>query len=151
MLASSEIPMPEVTWLILLSFPVYFLLGYFLYASLYAAIGAAVNTIQEAQNLVFPVVMPLVTSVMFFPVVLQTPDSPLAVGASLFPFFTPLLMFLRITVLTPPAWQIALSVALTVATVGLVIWASARIYRVGILMYGKRPTFPELLRWVRHS
>lgn len=151
MLVSSEIPMPEITWLILISFPVFFVLGYFLYASLYAAIGAAVNTIQEAQNLVFPVVMPLVISVMFFPVVLQTPDSPLSVGVSLFPFFTPLLMFLRITVLAPPAWQIAVSLALTSATVALVTWASARVYRVGILMYGKRPTFPELLRWVRHA
>ena len=150
MLASSEIPMPEVTWLILVSFPVFFLLGYFLYASLYAAIGAAVNTIQEAQNLVFPVVMPLVTSVMFFPVVLQTPDSPLAVGASLFPFFTPLLMFLRITVLAPPLWQIALSLALTTATVAFVTWASSRVYRVGILMYGKRPGLRELLRWLRY-
>jgi len=61
------------------------------------------------------------------------------------------LMFLRITVLTPPAWQIALSIVLTLLTIALVTWASARVYRVGILMYGKRPTFPELLRWVRHA
>ena len=149
--ASSEIPMPEITPLILVSFPVFFLLGFFLYASLYAAIGAAVNTIQEAQNLVFPVIMPLILSVVFFPVVLQSPDSPLAVGLSLVPFATPILMFLRITVLTPPAWQIALSIVLTTATVAFVTWASARIYRVGILMYGKRPTFPEILRWVRHA
>lgn len=150
-LAASEIPMPEITPLILASFIVFFLLGYFLYASLYAAIGAAVNTIQEAQSLVFPVVMPLIVSVMFFPVVLRNPDSPLSVGISLFPLATPLLMFLRITVLTPPAWQIGLSVVLTLLTIALVTWASARIYRVGILMYGKRPTFPEILRWVRHA
>jgi ABC-2 type transport system permease protein len=135
----------------LVSFVVFFLLGYFLYAALYAAIGSAVNTIQEAQSLVFPVIMPLVISIMFFPVVLQSPDSPLAVGLSLFPFATPLLMFLRITVLTPPLWQIALSIALTLATIVLVTWGSSRIYRVGILMYGKRPTFPEMMRWLRHS
>lgn len=150
-LAGSDVPLPEVTPLILVSFPVFFLLGFFLYASLYAAIGAAVNTVQEAQSLVFPAVMPLIVSVVFFPVVLQSPDSPLAIGLSLFPMATPLLMFLRITVLTPPAWQIALSILLTGLTIALTTWASARIYRVGILMYGKRPTFAELLRWVRHA
>jgi ABC-2 type transport system permease protein len=151
MLAASELPMPEITPLILVSFVVFFLLGYFLYASLYAAIGSAVNTIQEAQSLAFPAVLPLIISMIFFPLVLRSPDSPLAVGLSLFPMATPLLMFLRITVLTPPLWQIALSILLTLITIGFVTWASARVYRVGILMYGKRPTFPELLRWVRHA
>jgi ABC-2 type transport system permease protein len=150
-LAGSDMPMPEITPLILFSFPTFFLLGYFLYAAMYAAIGASVNTIQEAQTLVFPVMMPLIVSVMFFPVVIQNPESPLSVGLSLIPFATPLLMFLRITVLAPPLWQIALSILLTSATVALMTWASARIYRVGILMYGKRPTFPEILRWVRHA
>lgn len=150
-LAAGEIPMPEITPLILVSFVVFFLLGYFLYASLYAAIGSAVNTIQEAQSLAFPAVAPFIVSMLFFPVVLRSPDSPLSVGLSLFPMATPLLMFLRITVLTPPAWQIALSIVLTLLTIALVTWASARVYRVGILMYGKRPTFPELLRWVRHA
>jgi ABC-2 type transport system permease protein len=151
MLAASDMPMPEITPLILFSFPVFFLLGYFLYAAMYAAIGAAVNTIQEAQNLVFPVMMPLVVSVMFFPVVIQNPESPLSIGLSLIPFASPLLMFLRITVLAPPWWQIALSIAITLATIAFVTWASARVYRIGILMYGKRPTFPEILRWVRHA
>jgi ABC-2 type transport system permease protein len=150
-LAAGEIPMPEITPLLLVSFVVFFLLGYFLYAALYAAIGSAVNTIQEAQSLAFPAVAPLIVSMLFFPVVLRSPESPLAVALSLFPMATPLLMFLRITVLTPPLWQIALSIVLTLLTIAAVTWASARIYRVGILMYGKRPTFPELLRWVRHS
>jgi ABC-2 type transport system permease protein len=150
-LAAGEIPMPEITPLMLVSFVVFFLLGYFLYAALYAAVGSAVNTIQEAQSLAFPVLSPLILSMIFFPVVLRSPESPLAVGLSLFPMATPLLMFLRITVLTPPLWQIGLSIVLTLLTIALVTWASARIYRVGILMYGKRPTFPELLRWVRHS
>jgi ABC-2 type transport system permease protein len=143
--------MPEITPLILVSFPVFFLLGYFLYAAIYAAIGAAVNTVQEAQSLVFPAIAPLIASIMFFPVVLQSPDSTLSVALSLFPLATPLLMFLRITALTPPWWQIALGIALTSLTVVLVTWASARIYRIGILMYGKRPTFPELMRWVRRA
>jgi len=147
----ADAALPEITPLILASFLIFFLLGYFLYAALYAAIGASVNTMQEAQSLVFPVLMPLIGSMVFFPVVLQSPDSTLSVVLSLIPFATPLLMFLRITVLTPPAWQIVLSIVLTGLTVAAVTWVSARIYRVGILMYGKRPTFPAMLRWVRHG
>ena len=143
--------MPEVTPLLLVSFVLYFLLGYLLYSSLFAAVGASVNTTQEAQSLAFPVFMPLVVGVMFFPMVLQSPDSTLSTVLSLIPFLTPLLMFLRITVLTPPLWQIGLSLVLTGATILAVLWVAARIYRVGILMYGKRPTFPEILRWINHA
>ncbi len=95
--------------------------------------------------------MPLIASVMMFPMVMQGPDSPTSVVLSLIPFFTPLLMFLRIAVLTPPMWQIALSVVLTGSTIAGILWVAARIYRVGILMYGKRPTFPEILRWIKHA
>jgi ABC-2 type transport system permease protein len=142
-------PLPELSPLLLVSFVVYFLLGYFLYGSLYAAVGASVNTQQEAQSLAFPVMMPLILGFVFFPVVLGSPDSPLSVTLSLVPFFTPMLMFLRITAVTPPAWQIALSLVLTLATVVGATWVASRIYRVGILMYGKRPTFPEMVRWAR--
>jgi ABC-2 type transport system permease protein len=142
--------LPEVTPLLLGSFLLYFLLGYLLYSALFAAVGASVNTTQEAQSLAFPVFMPLVVGVMFFPMVLQSPDSTLSTVLSLVPLLTPLLMFLRITVLTPPAWQILLSIVLTSLTIVGVLWMAARVYRVGILMYGKRPTFPEILRWVRH-
>jgi ABC-2 type transport system permease protein len=140
--------LPEMPPLLLVSFVVFFLLGYFLYAALYAAVGAAVNTVQEAQSLVFPVLLPLVVGMMFFPAVIQSPDSTLAVALSLVPPLTPLLMFLRISVVTPPAWQILLSVLLTLGAIAAVLAAAARIYRVGILMYGKRPTFPEIMRWV---
>jgi ABC-2 type transport system permease protein len=142
------IDVPEIAPLLLAGFVVYFLLGYFLYAALYAGVGAAVNTIQEAQSLVYPIVLPLVVGMMFFPAVIQSPDSTLAVVLSLLPPLTPILMFLRISVLTPPAWQIALSILLTLAAIVAVVWVAARIYRVGILMYGKRPTFPEMMRWV---
>jgi len=148
---TAGLDLPEISPLLLGSFVVFFLLGYFLYAAMYAAIGAAVNTIQEAQNLVFPVLTPLVVGVMFFPAVIQSPDSRLSTALSLIPPLTPLLMFLRISVVAPPAWQIALSILLTLATIAGVVWVASRIYRVGILMYGKRPTFPEILRWVRHS
>lgn len=142
--------MPEVSLLVLVFFVLYFLLGYFLYGSLYMAVGASVNTVQEAQSLAFPVMMPLILGFVFFPVVLGSPDSALSVTLSLIPFFTPLLMFLRLTAVTPPAWQLALSVVLMIAAIAGVNWVAARIYRVGILMYGKRPTFPEIVRWVGH-
>jgi ABC-2 type transport system permease protein len=140
-----------VTPLVLVSFVVFFLLGYALYSSLFAAVGSCVNTTQEAQSLAFPVFMPLVFAVTLFPLVLQSPDGTLATVLSLVPFFTPLLMFLRVTVLAPPLWQIALAVVLTAATVAAVVAVAARIYRVGILMYGKRPTFPEILRWINRA
>jgi ABC-2 type transport system permease protein len=128
-----------------------FLLGFAFYASLYAAIGAAVNTVQEAQNFVFPVIMPLVLGLVCFMPVIESPDGGLAITLSLIPFLTPLLMFLRIVVLTPPWWQVVLSLVLLGVSIFGALWIAGRIYRVGILMYGKKPTFPELLRWVRHA
>jgi ABC-2 type transport system permease protein len=142
------VKLPEIPLPVIALFVVFFLLGYFLYGAMYAAVGAAVNSQQEAQSLVFPVMMPLVLGVMFFPMVLSSPDSGLSVAISFVPFWTPLLMFLRVAALQPPAWQIALSIALTLATIALLNWAAARIYRVGILMYGKRPTFPEIVKWI---
>ncbi|HUG54454.1 MAG TPA: ABC transporter permease [Vicinamibacteria bacterium] len=149
--AATGLPLPEFSPLLLVSFVVYFLLGYFLYGALYAAVGSAVNTPHEAQSLAFPVMMPLVLGFVFFPVVLGSPDGPLSVALSLVPFFTPMLMFLRICAVTPPTWQIVTSLVLTLSTVVLLTWAAARVYRVGILMHGKRPTFPEIVRWARMS
>jgi ABC-2 type transport system permease protein len=143
--------MPDIPPLVLVSFVLFFLLGFLLFAALYAAIGSAVNTVQEAQNFVFPVLLPLIAGLVCFPVVLEAPDSGLSIALSLVPPISPLIMFLRIIVLTPPLWQIALSLVLLLATIVAVLWLAARIYRVGILMYGKKPTFPELLKWVRHS
>jgi ABC-2 type transport system permease protein len=148
---AGTLPMPEITPLMLVSFVLFFLLGYFFYSALYAAIGAAVNTVQEAQNLVFPVMLPIIIGMVSFPAALEAPDGTLAVTMSMIPGVSPLIMFLRIVVLTPPAWQIALSIALMVLGILAVLWISARVYRVGILMYGKKPTFPELMKWVRHA
>ena len=147
----SGLDLPEINPVLIAAFPIFFLLGFFLYASLYAAIGSAVNTIQEAQNFIFPVMLPIILAMVLWPVVMRAPDSTLAVVLSLIPFMTPILMFLRMSVLMPPVWQIALSVVLTSATIALVITIAGRIYRVGILMYGKPPTFPELVRWARHG
>jgi ABC-2 type transport system permease protein len=148
---AGSLPMPEVTPFLLVSFVLFFLLGFFFYAALYAAIGSAVNTVQEAQSLAFPVLLPIILGMVFFPAALEAPDGPLAVTLSMIPGISPLIMFLRIVVLTPPLWQVALSVGLMVLGIVAVLWVSARVYRVGILMYGKKPTFPELLKWVRHA
>jgi ABC-2 type transport system permease protein len=147
----SSFSMPEVTPLMIGSFVAFFLLGYFFYSSIYAAIGASVNTAQEAQSLVFPAMLPIILAMVCFPAVLEAPEGPLAFTTSMIPGMSPLIMFLRIVVLTPPLWQILLSIGLLVLGILAVIWVAARVYRVGILMYGKRPTFPELVRWVRHG
>jgi ABC-2 type transport system permease protein len=144
-------PMPEITPLMLVSFVLFFLLGFFFYAALYAAIGAAVNTVQEAQNLMWPVMMPIIMGMVAFPAAIEAPDGPLSVTMSMIPGISPLIMFLRIVVLTPPLWQITLSIGLLALGIVGVLWVAARVYRVGILMYGKKPTFPEIVKWVRHA
>jgi ABC-2 type transport system permease protein len=149
--AASGMPMPEIAPHVLFFFVLYFLLGYFLYGSLYACVGAAVSSHQEAQSLVFPVMIPLITGFMLSFAVIGSPDSLMSTILSLLPFWTPLLMFLRISSLTPPTWQIVLSIVLTGLSIFAMNWAASRIYRIGILMYGKRPTFPEILKWVRMS
>lgn len=129
----------------------YFVFGYFFFATFYASIGAAFNNAQEAQHLMsIPMVFIVGPVVIVFPVI-NDPDSTLAVVASLFPPFTPLLMPVRLAVKMPPLWQIGLSfVLLGLATAGM-LWLCARIYRVGILMYGKKPTLQEIWRWVRYD
>jgi ABC-2 type transport system permease protein len=129
----------------------YFLAGYFLYAALYAAVGAAVSNEQDAQQLQIPVIMPLILALVFLNFILHDPNSTASTLLSFIPFFTPILMIFRIALQTPPFWQIALSLGLTVLTTLAVMMASARIYRVGILMYGKRPSLVELLRWLRYT
>jgi ABC-2 type transport system permease protein len=148
---AGTLAMPEVTPLVLVSFVLFFLLGFLFYATLYAAIGSAVNTVQEAQNFVFPILMPLILAMVCFPAVLESPEGKLAVTLSMIPGISPLIMFLRIVVLTPPLWQIALSIGLLALGLLAALWVAARVYRVGILMYGKKPTFPELVKWVRHA
>jgi ABC-2 type transport system permease protein len=129
----------------------YFVLGYFFFATFYASIGAAFNNVQEAQHLMSIPMVFIVAPVVVVSPVINDPDSALAVAASLFPPFTPLLMPVRLAVKMPPFWQIGLSfVLLGLATAGM-LWLCARIYRVGILMYGKKPTLQEIWRWVRYA
>ena len=130
-------------------FFVFFLLGYFLYTSLFAAVGAVCNSEQEAQNLQTPVIMCLVVPMVMTFFFVANPDSPAAIVASMIPLFAPMVMFMRITVLTPPFWQIALSIGLLLVTNYIFFRAVGRVFRIGILMYGKRPTVPEILKWAR--
>lgn len=127
----------------------FFALGYFLYASLYALVGSMVTTAQEGGQLAMPIIMMLVVGFYFVFPVMRGPDSPLAFWVSMIPFFAPITMLVRIMTQTPPGWQIALSLAIGFATVALLIWLAGRVYRVGMLMYGKRATIPEMLKWVR--
>ncbi|HEX9255523.1 MAG TPA: ABC transporter permease, partial [Candidatus Angelobacter sp.] len=130
---------------LLIYFGVYFLLGYVLYSTLCAAVGSMVNSEQEAQQMQFLVMMPMILAVVFIANIFQHPNSPIAVFGSLFPFTSPLVMFSRISMQQGqvPPWQIALSIALMIATIYGMIWLCGRIYRVGILMYGKKPNLPE--------
>lgn len=130
-------------------FVLYFLLGFVLFLAVFAAIGSMVNSEQEAQHMQQPVVWALVIPMYATFFFINSPDALLTRIVSLFPFFTPMVMLMRITVMTPPWWEIALSVVIMLATIVGVIWVVARIFRVGILMYGKRPSLPEIARWVK--
>lgn len=130
-------------------FVLYFLLGYFLYAALFCIVGAACTTEQEAQSAQQPVVMLLVVPMVIAIMIIQQPGGTLARVMSHIPFFSPIVMFMRINVLPPPAWEIAVNFAVVTATILLVAWLAARVFRVGILMTGKRATIPEIIRWVR--
>lgn len=130
-------------------FVLFFVLGYFLYVSLFAAIGSVCNSMEEAQNLQTPVVMCLVIPMIATFLLLKQPDSTASIVFSLIPLFTPMVMFMRIMVLTPPWWQIALSILLMVGTIWLVFRGVAKVFRIGVLMYGKRPTIPEIFRWAK--
>jgi len=136
---------------ILIFLPVFFVLGYMLYSSLYAALGAMVNSEQEAQQFQWFVTMPLIIPIVTMTAVIRQPDSAMSIWMSMVPFFSPILMYVRMVSHTPPLWQIVLSIALLLATTYLVVALCSRIYRVGILMYGKRPTLPEIVKWVKYA
>jgi ABC-2 type transport system permease protein len=151
LVASGDLGVARIPFSMLVYFVVFFILGYFVYAGLYTAIAAPFNTDQEAQQLVMLPVILILAGFMMYPAVMNNPNGPVAVFFSLFPFTASLVMFLRTAVSEPPAWQIALSMLILLATVVGMAWLAGRIYRVGILMYGKKPTIPEILRWVRYS
>ncbi|HVB35265.1 MAG TPA: ABC transporter permease [Patescibacteria group bacterium] len=146
--ASLHLQLPLALWL---WFVVYFLGGYFLYTSLFAALGASVSSEQAANQAQFPITMLLVASFIMFPVVVRNPNSHLSVVLTMIPFFSPILMVLRVALEPPPLWQMLASVGILALTTVVVVYLSAKIYRVGVLMYGKRPSLIELVRWLRYT
>jgi ABC-2 type transport system permease protein len=145
------VTLPSLTIGIVANLALLFILGFFAYATMYAAIGASFNNLQEAQQVAGVVVVFVVAPVMVIYPVINDPNSTMAVTMSLIPLFTPLIMPLRIAIEMPPAWQLALAYALTLSFVVGMVWICSRIYRVGILMYGKKPTLQEIWRWTRYS
>jgi ABC-2 type transport system permease protein len=146
-----SINIPDIPPIVFVYFGLFFLLGYFIYATIYALIGSMVTTAQEGGQLAMPIILLLVIGFYFAFPIIQSPDSSMAFWMSMVPFFSPITMLVRIVALTPPFWQIALSLMIGFATVLLLLWVAARIYRMGMLMYGKRVSIPEAWRWVRES
>ncbi|QXD14170.1 ABC transporter permease [Rhodocaloribacter litoris] len=151
LLAAANFTVPQLSPDVFVWFVLFFLVGYLLYASLFAAIGSAVEQQQDAQSLLFPVMMPLILSIVFIQPVIEAPNSTLALVLSMVPFFSPIPMVVRVAVTEVPFWQVSLSFLLLLGTFVASIWVSARIYRVGILMYGKKPGLKDLLRWIRYA
>jgi ABC-2 type transport system permease protein len=146
----------QIPWAMLIFFfMIYFILGYLIYSSIYAAIGAAVDNETDTQQFIFPIILPLMLAIYvgFFSV-FGNPHGPIAVGFSLFPLTSPIVMLMRL----PggigdggvPIWQLILSIALLAGTFIGIVWLAAKIYRVGILMYGKKPSYKELFKWLKY-
>ena len=139
----------KINWaLIIPLYFFYFIAGYMLYASLFAAVGAAAgDDINEAQSLTTVVMLPLMAAFYIGFAAVQAPNSSVSVWASIIPITSPVVMPIRLAN-NPPLWEIALSVVLCIVTVAFLIWLASRIYRVGILMYGKKASFKELGKWI---
>lgn len=150
-LAGSSFTVPRIPPSVFVYFVVFFLMGYFIYATVYAVVGSMVTTTQEGGQLALPIVLLLVMVFYLSFNIIRSPSSPLAFWASMFPFFAPITMLVRIVTETPPLWQILLSLGIGIATAIGLIWLASRIYRVGMLMTGKKATIPEVMRWVRQS
>ena len=149
--AMNAVRMPNISSELMTMVIVYFLLGYLLYAALFAVVGASVNTDTEAQQAQQPVMMLLVAALIVSFGALGDPGGQLAVTASLIPLSSPVIMPVRVATSDVPTSQVLLSLAILAGTVVLVVWGSARVYRMGILMYGKRPSMKEMWRWARQS
>ena len=153
MLASRGLTLhlPHIAPVVYVYFILFFLLGYFIYSTVYALLGSMVTTTQEGGQLALPIILFLaIAFYLAFPVI-RSPDSSFAFWVSLFPFFSPITMLVRIVTQTPPFWQIALSLLIGFGTVVLLTWLAARIYRIGMLMYGKRASIPEVWRWLKQT
>jgi ABC-2 type transport system permease protein len=131
-------------------FILFFLGGYLLYASMFAAVGSAVEAEADTQQLMMPITIPLILAIMIMVQTFRYPDSSLSVWASMIPFTSPIIMVARIP-FGVPLWQIILSLTILAATFVLMACISAKIYRTGILMYGKKPSFKEIYKWLKYK
>jgi ABC-2 type transport system permease protein len=152
-LMSRGIPakLPSIPFSHYIYFGLFFLLGYFIYATIYALVGSMVTTAQEGGQLAMPIILILVVSFYLFLPVSRSPDSTFSFWVSMLPLSSPVAMLVRIVTQTPPFWQIAMSLLIGFGTALLIMWFASRVYRVGMLMYGKRASLPEAWRWVRQA
>lgn len=140
----SNLPLDNI-WLMML----YFLLGFLLYAALFVAFGSLASTEQEAQQITGYLTMLLMLPIVIASIATQSPNNPVLVGLTMIPLLTPQMMFMRLTITTPPTWEIALSLLILVLSIVAVTWIAGKIFRVGILLTGKRPNIDEIFRWIR--
>ncbi|HQU84601.1 MAG TPA: ABC transporter permease [Pyrinomonadaceae bacterium] len=147
--AGVDIPIPNITPLMIFLFIIYFLLGFFLYASIFALIGSMVTTVQEGGQFSFPPIMVLLIGFYFSFAVIRDPNSSLSFWVSIAPFFAPITMPVRIMSTMPQWWEIVLSISINAVAIAGLVWLASRVYRVGMLMYGKRATIPEVWKWIR--
>ncbi len=143
--------MPSIDPILWIGFVLFFLLGFLIYSSLFAAVGSAVDQESDSQQLQMPIIMLIIIPLMFLFPVSDDPASTLSVVLSMVPFFAPILMPVRMAVLQIPFWQLGGTILLMILTFLVLIWMSARIYRTGILMYGKKASFRELWKWLREN
>ena len=148
---ASNLPIPTIPISVLLYFIIFFILGYLLYATLYATFGAMVTNDQDSQQFQLPITMLIFGAFFLSFYVIRNPNSQLSVIISMIPFFAPLSMFTRISTLMPPFHEILFAIVILIATILLLIYIGGKIFRIGILMYGKRPTVPEILKWVKYK
>ncbi|MFQ3597090.1 MAG: ABC transporter permease [Chloroherpetonaceae bacterium] len=141
----------EMSPLLLFYFVLFFILGYLIYATLYAAVGSAFENPQDAQSLTTPITFLIIIPIVAMNYVISKPDSVAAVVLSLIPFFSPILMMGRLAITDVPLWQVLLSIALMVGTFYAVMLFSAKVYRIGVLMYGKKPSLAEILKWLKYA
>jgi ABC-2 type transport system permease protein len=151
LLVAAEFTVPRIAPGVFVWFVLFFLGGYLLYASLFAAVSSLVEQQQDAQGLLMPIYLLIIIPIMFIVFFVESPNSTLAVAMSMVPFFSPILMVVRVAVTEVPFWQVTLSFVLLMGTFLGAMWLSSRIYRVGILMYGKKPRIKDLGRWIRHA
>lgn len=148
-MAAADIPIPQLDPMIFAAFVLFFLMGYLMYASLFAAVGSAVENVQDAQSLTIPLMLPIILAMAVLTPVIESPDSTLANVMSHFPLTSPIIMMVRISITDIPLWEVGLSLAILLGSFLGAIWFSGRIYRVGVLSYGKKPSLAELIRWAR--